>query len=29
MHRPFVTAFLPCSPALLGLLLHLLRPARS
>jgi hypothetical protein len=29
MHRPFVTAFLPYTAALLGLLLHLLRPARS
>jgi len=29
MRRLFVTAFLPCAPAPLGLLLHLLRPARS
>jgi len=29
MQRPFVTAFLPCLPAPQGLLLHLLRPARS
>jgi hypothetical protein len=29
MYRPFVSAFLPCAPAPLGLLLHLLRPARS
>jgi hypothetical protein len=29
MLRLFVTAILPCTPAPLGLLLHLLRPARS
>jgi hypothetical protein len=29
MHHLFVTAFLPCPPAPLGLLLHLLRRARS
>jgi hypothetical protein len=29
MHRPFVTAILACTPAHPGLLLHLLRPARS
>jgi hypothetical protein len=29
MHRLFVIALLPRTAALLGLLLHLLRPARS
>jgi hypothetical protein len=29
MHRFFFTAILPCMPAPLGLLLHLLRRARS
>jgi hypothetical protein len=29
MPRAFITAFLPCTPARPGLLLHLLRPARS
>jgi hypothetical protein len=29
MYRLFVTAILPCTPAHPGLLLHLLRPARS
>jgi hypothetical protein len=29
MHRAFVTAIRSCTPAHPGLLLHLLRPARS
>jgi len=29
MHRSLATLLVPCKAALLGLLLHLLRPARS